>query len=142
MYKHEISFSEHIYRLLQCICIGIKLMCYSIGRSFLLLRSCQRVLKVIVLFAIPTRIPGGLVAPYVLHVLGIFLVYWQPFTFKPLQSVCVYINMLIVVLICISPYLVSLKTFKNHIVQIISFVVAQLVSFFLFCKLDSLPISY
>lgn len=91
-------------------------MCYSIGRSFLLLRSCQRVLKVIVLFAIPTRIPGGLVAPYVLHVLGIFLVYWQPFTFKPLQSVCVYIDMLIVVLICISPYLISLKTFKNHIV--------------------------
>lgn len=134
MYKHEISFSEHIYRLLQCIFIGIKLMSCSIRRSLVLLRSCQR--------DIPTRIPGRPVAPYVLHVLGIFLVYWQPFTFKPLQSVCVYIDMLIVVLICISPYLISLKTFKNHIVQIISFVVAQLVSFFLFCKLDSLPISY
>ena len=79
-------------------------MSCSIRRSLVLLRSCQRVLKVIVLFDIPTRIPGRPVAPYVLHVLGIFLVYWQPFTFKPLQSVCVYIDMLIVVLICISPF--------------------------------------
>lgn len=64
-------------------------MSCSIARSLVLLRSCQRVLKVIVLFGIPTRTPGRPVVPYVLHVLGIFLVYWQPFTFKPLQSVCV-----------------------------------------------------